>query len=386
MKTADLIPLILLELNSGNKYGLEITKSIEKRSGGKINIKQPTLYTVLKKLEKSSFITSYWLDSDIGGKRHYYKITENGKKQAATLPNYNTILNEILKTGDLEEETPKPETKSTIKNQQLSIEDNYRPNPKPKEQILPVQEVFDLDNIDNFTENDINKQNTKMLKTETFNKEDSFASNMKIKKFTEKQESKISEEYREQLRSIYENTNKKYADIDNQDSLNNYNSVKYVDYVDLKSKAEYIQSKKSIRNMWFRVLSTSLYLLLAICLTSISYKYAQDTSIFHISLIVSILCLIFYPAIFAFNYQKFQIACKDGKYKFNLKKQLYIATLILLIVILLSLLLNLTLGKLSVSGTFNIHNFANFYAPIIISTAAYADVLFGYVFMIKLSK
>ena len=78
MKTADLIPLILLELNECDKYGFELTKSIENKSHGKIIIKQPTLYTILKKLEKTKFITSYWQDSEIGGKRHYYKITDNG--------------------------------------------------------------------------------------------------------------------------------------------------------------------------------------------------------------------------------------------------------------------------------------------------------------------
>ena len=52
MKTAFLIPLILLELNESDKYGIELTKSIETRSEGKIIIKQPTLYTILKKLEK----------------------------------------------------------------------------------------------------------------------------------------------------------------------------------------------------------------------------------------------------------------------------------------------------------------------------------------------
>ena len=71
MKTADLIPLILIELAGGDKYGFELTKAIEDKSNQQIQIKQPTLYTVLKKLEKSKFISSYWEDSEIGGKRHY---------------------------------------------------------------------------------------------------------------------------------------------------------------------------------------------------------------------------------------------------------------------------------------------------------------------------
>ena len=96
MKTADLIPLILIELADGDKYGFELTKSIEDKSNRQIQIKQPTLYTVLKKLEKSKFISSYWQDSEIGGKRHYYKITENGRAQIATLPSFSVCIENIL--------------------------------------------------------------------------------------------------------------------------------------------------------------------------------------------------------------------------------------------------------------------------------------------------
>ena len=104
MKTADLIPLILHELNDGDKYGFELTKEIEDKSNQQIQIKQPTLYTVLKKLEKSKFITSYWQDSEIGGKRHYYKITDNGKAQLQTLPSFDESLNAILLDDSQNEE------------------------------------------------------------------------------------------------------------------------------------------------------------------------------------------------------------------------------------------------------------------------------------------
>ena len=46
MKTTDLIPLILYELGEGDKYGFELSKSIENLSNGKIVIKQATLYTI----------------------------------------------------------------------------------------------------------------------------------------------------------------------------------------------------------------------------------------------------------------------------------------------------------------------------------------------------
>lgn len=94
MKTTDLIPLILHQLVDEDKYGYDIVKKIEDDSNGVINIKQPTLYSLLKKLEQSRFITSYWKDSEIGGKRHYYRITDNGKAQIDTYPSYEQLIAE----------------------------------------------------------------------------------------------------------------------------------------------------------------------------------------------------------------------------------------------------------------------------------------------------
>ena len=86
MKTTDLIPILLYHLKESDKYGLELIDACSKCSNGEIKVKQPTLYSVLKKLEKSKFISSYWQDSDIGGKRHYFKITANGLSQLETYP------------------------------------------------------------------------------------------------------------------------------------------------------------------------------------------------------------------------------------------------------------------------------------------------------------
>ncbi|MBQ8522609.1 MAG: PadR family transcriptional regulator [Clostridia bacterium] len=98
MKTTDLIPIILYQLVDGDKYGYEIVKQIEESSNGGIIIKQPTLYSVLKKLEQGRFISSYWQDSEIGGKRHYYKLTDNGKQQLETYPPFTTLIKDILES------------------------------------------------------------------------------------------------------------------------------------------------------------------------------------------------------------------------------------------------------------------------------------------------
>ncbi len=72
--------IILKTMLDGDKYGLDIIKEVETKSNGTYNLKQPTLYSCLKRLENQELISSYWLDSDIGGKRHYYKLTEKGRE------------------------------------------------------------------------------------------------------------------------------------------------------------------------------------------------------------------------------------------------------------------------------------------------------------------
>ena len=72
--------IILKTLLDGDKYGLDIIKEVETRSNGTYELKQPTLYSCLKRLENQELISSYWLDSDIGGRRHYYKLSEKGRE------------------------------------------------------------------------------------------------------------------------------------------------------------------------------------------------------------------------------------------------------------------------------------------------------------------
>lgn len=70
---------ILESLLDGDKYGYEIIKVVKEKSDGKVELKQPSLYSSLKRFEQKGLISSYWGDSDIGGRRHYYSITEVGR-------------------------------------------------------------------------------------------------------------------------------------------------------------------------------------------------------------------------------------------------------------------------------------------------------------------
>ena len=75
--------VILTTMLDGDKYGYEIIEEISKWSNGKIELKQPSLYSALKRLESSEMLSSYWTESELGGNRHYYRLTDLGKKTAS---------------------------------------------------------------------------------------------------------------------------------------------------------------------------------------------------------------------------------------------------------------------------------------------------------------
>lgn len=72
--------IILTCLLQQDKYGYEIIDEVLKKTNGRMSIKQPSLYSSLKRMEEQSLISSYWRESDIGGRRHYYHLTDLGKK------------------------------------------------------------------------------------------------------------------------------------------------------------------------------------------------------------------------------------------------------------------------------------------------------------------
>ena len=70
---------ILRFLANGDSYGYDIHKAIANATEGVYQIKQPTLYSCLKRLEKNGFITSYDGETSNGAQRKYYSITDKGR-------------------------------------------------------------------------------------------------------------------------------------------------------------------------------------------------------------------------------------------------------------------------------------------------------------------
>lgn len=98
--------VILKVLFEGDRYGYDLIKQINARGDGQWEIKQPTVYACLKRLEKQGFVSSYWDSSESdGGRRKYYSLTESGKEVFIKYKNEferaNALFGGIISGGDL---------------------------------------------------------------------------------------------------------------------------------------------------------------------------------------------------------------------------------------------------------------------------------------------
>ena len=88
--------LLLSLLNKRDMYGYEIVKTLKGNSNELYNMSEGTLYPALKRLENKEWLQSYWESSEIGGRRKYYRIKEDGKKELEKkLQEWNQISNLI---------------------------------------------------------------------------------------------------------------------------------------------------------------------------------------------------------------------------------------------------------------------------------------------------
>lgn len=77
--------IILARLLRGDSYGYEINKAVTRISGGKLELKEATLYTAFRRLEQAGYVASYWGGETSGARRRYYTITSDGRAVCASL-------------------------------------------------------------------------------------------------------------------------------------------------------------------------------------------------------------------------------------------------------------------------------------------------------------
>ena len=73
------VELLILEIIArGPTYGYQIAQAVMAESGGTFELKEGSLYPALHRLERQEWLSAYWVDSDAGRRRKYYRITAAG--------------------------------------------------------------------------------------------------------------------------------------------------------------------------------------------------------------------------------------------------------------------------------------------------------------------
>lgn len=117
--SADLIrghinTIILRTLDERDKYGYEIINEIEEKSHGQYTLKQPTLYSALKRLESQGYIKAYWKTDEVtsGGRRKYFTLTELGRefseKNQSEWEYSRTVIDSLISDRSFDFSRPAP--------------------------------------------------------------------------------------------------------------------------------------------------------------------------------------------------------------------------------------------------------------------------------------
>ena len=83
MLSGTLDMIVLDVVSRAPSYGYEIAQTVMDRSAGTFELKEGSLYPALHRLERQRLVSSYWVDSDEGRRRKYYKVTAAGAKALA---------------------------------------------------------------------------------------------------------------------------------------------------------------------------------------------------------------------------------------------------------------------------------------------------------------
>lgn len=149
--------LILTCLQERDFYGLDIISEISARSYGKINLKKPSVYSNLTRMEKQNYVSSYLQSSNYGPNRKYYSLTEKGRGFYQELKAYFDMNKidvfrdftdfEALESPIQQTSMSIPPTNNTVTENNKSIEEEQK-NEEDDSQSQN-DEYFDFSNINN---------------------------------------------------------------------------------------------------------------------------------------------------------------------------------------------------------------------------------------------
>lgn len=75
--------MILEVISHGPTYGYQIVQRVMHKSKDTFQLKEGSLYPALHRMERGKLLSSYWVDTEEGRRRKYYKLTASGHKALA---------------------------------------------------------------------------------------------------------------------------------------------------------------------------------------------------------------------------------------------------------------------------------------------------------------
>lgn len=85
LKRGSLELIVLHLLEPGEAYGYEIVSTLLAETNGALEVSDGTLYPVLYRLERAGFVSVRWETQPRGVPRKYYRLTDAGRAELATL-------------------------------------------------------------------------------------------------------------------------------------------------------------------------------------------------------------------------------------------------------------------------------------------------------------
>ena len=100
LKRGSIELLILSVLQDHPRHGYEIGKLLEELSGGQLEFRVSTLYSVLYRMEDRGWIKGRWVERKGERRRCYYKLTAKGREvlgeQRREWQAFSTMVNQVI--------------------------------------------------------------------------------------------------------------------------------------------------------------------------------------------------------------------------------------------------------------------------------------------------
>ena len=178
---------VLKALSENDGYGYDILNYIHSRTEGHYEMKQSSIYSVLKRLEKQGYVYSYNGDETNGAKRRYYSLTEAGRKmlddEEKEWAYTRTLLDNLVsdRNFDLKTDTPpfrpsdlRPLTRRGPRSEdsdQSEQENNSLKQVESDNDSVKTEKTEITVNVYPITENVTVKEEVKEIKSETSDSE-----------------------------------------------------------------------------------------------------------------------------------------------------------------------------------------------------------------------